>query len=366
MADVNKQRRSVRFMAVGDMMFCCELGEKLRKSGDYDFPFSKVKDFLEQADFLYGNLETTMTVKRQPEKFAGPGLYYADPEVAGAIARAHFHAVNLAQSHVYDYGSEAVELTMRLLCEEGVMCHGVGKDRESARQPLEVEVNGSKLGILGYCSGSTAIDKKHKYVTCPIKSGIIVEDVSKLSKRTDLVIVTFHEGLCNYPSPQYRRWAKTAVDAGAKLVVGHHPHVINGIEEYNGAVIAYGLGNFVAYFVEKKFRQTFILDCLLKSDGGIEYEAVPVWINDNFQPEIAQGHFKEELSFLIETLSSHLRTGQADKEYWAQMKKTFLGVVSRDTGRLIRAEGMTAIVRKLKSLRWHHIRLLFNAILRRP
>lgn len=365
MVEKYKQQEYVRFMAVGDMLFCCDLGERLRGSGDYDYPFYKIKNFLKKADFLYGNLETMITAKRQPEKYAGAGIYYSDPPVGQALARAHFKAVNLAHNHMYDFGAEAVESTIQLLSEVGVMYHGVGSDFSFARQPLEFDVKDFRIGMLGYCSASVSTDKKHKYVTCPIKSSIIKRDVSNLVKRVDFAIVTLHEGACNYPSPQHRHWSKVAVDAGAKLVISHHSHVISGIEEYNGAVIAYGLGDFVGTFEGKESREAFILDCLLKSDGTIEYEAVPIWINYGFQPEVAVGEKKREISDYIESLSEKLRTGESDKEYWAQMKKSYFRAAFADTMRLVRGEGIVGVIRKLKKLRWHHIQLLFKSVFRK-
>jgi len=361
MVENNKQKKEVRFMAVGDMMFCCDLGEKLRASNDYDFPFAKIRDFISQADFLYGNFETMITIKHEAEKFAGPGLYYADPPAAQAISRAHFNAVNLAHNHLYDFGAEAVELTMQLLSDAGVIYHGIGRNAREAQQPLEVEINGLTLGMLSYCSASTAIDKKHKYVVCPIDLRIIRKDVSELSKRVDIVSVTLHEGACSYPSPPHRKCAKAAIDAGAKLVISHHPHVINGVEEYNGGVIAYGLGNFVAYFTDEQYRQTFVLDCLLKPDKTIKYNIVPVWINDCFQPEIAEGSRKDRISTYIDELCRKLYTGESDREYWHEMRSSFIASNYREVVRSLKAEGMSVILRKIKRARPHHFRLFLNS-----
>ena len=161
---MNSPQKNVRFMAVGDMMFCCDLGEKLRSIGDYDYPFDKIKDFLKQADFLYGNLETMITTERKVENFAKPGLYYADPPAGAAIARAGFNAVSMAHNHMYDFGPEAVELTQKILVEQGVKFHGIGKDVFEARNPLEVQVNGLKICMLNYCSASTSRNKKDQWL----------------------------------------------------------------------------------------------------------------------------------------------------------------------------------------------------------
>jgi len=365
MATKDKQQGNVRFMAVGDMMFCCKLGEHLRSSGNYDHPFEKIRDFLQQADFLYGNFETMITAEHQVEKFAGPGLYYADPPIARALGRANFKAVNLAHNHLYDFGTEGVELTMQLLSDAGVMYHGVGKDVLSARKALEVQVKDFKLGMLSYCGASCSIDEKHKYVTCPIKTEIIRNDVSELSKRADFMIVVLHEGTCSYPSPQHRAWAKAAVDAGAKLLISHHSHVINGIEEYNGAVIAYGLGDFVATFEGKESADSFILDCDLRPDGTIEHKAVPIFINENIQVEIATGKRRTEIMSYIGELSSKLHSDESDREYYSQMGENFIGFQWRELCRNVNSQGLGAISRKLRKLRMHHLKLLINSIVRK-
>jgi poly-gamma-glutamate synthesis protein (capsule biosynthesis protein) len=364
MCDV-KTGQSVKFMAVGDIMFCCELGDKVRSLNNYDYPFDKIRPFLGNADFLYGNLEAMITTERKCEAYAKPGLYYSDPPVSRSLANAHFKAVSLGHNHLYDFGSEAVELTTRLLEKDGIKYHGIGRNYDSARTPLEFQIKGLKFGILNYCNASTAIDLKHTYVSCPIKLEIIKEDVVTLASKVDFVIVTLHEGACSYPSPQQREWSKAAIDCGAKLVLGHHSHVINGIEEYKEGLIAYGLGDFLAWFEGKKSRNSFILDCTFKSDRTMEYQVVPVWLNEQYQIEIAAGIKKDEILSHLRNLNEKLKTGESDKEYWRQMKGIFLGTQYRDFMRGFRGDGWRAIIRKLKKLDSHRIKLLLNSLFRR-
>jgi poly-gamma-glutamate synthesis protein (capsule biosynthesis protein) len=357
-------KKTIRFMAVGDMMFCCELGKKIRSMNNYDYHFDKIRHFLNSADFLYGNLETMITSERRYEGFAAPGLYYTDPPVSICLANANFKAVSLAHNHLYDFGSEAVGLTIRLLEREGIKYHGVGQDYNLARIPLEFEINGLKFGMVNYCNASTAIDLKHRYVACPIKSEIIKQDVTALATKVDFVIVTLHDGTCSYPSPKQREWSKLAIDCGAKLVIGHHSHLINGIEEYKDGLIAYGLGDFLAWFDDKKSRNSFILDCIFNSDGTMEYQAVPVWLNEDFQIELAEGAKKDEINSELKILNEKLRLGKSDDEYWKQMKKSFLGTQYRDFMRSFRGEGVAAIIRKFKKIRLSHVKLLINSIFR--
>jgi len=128
-------------------------------------------------------------------------------------------------------------------------------------------------------------------------------------------------------------------------------------------VIAYGLGNFVAYFTDEKFRRTFVLDCLLKPDRTIKYNIVPVWINDYFQPETAKGLRKDKISTYIDELCRKLyTTGESDREYWHEMSLSFIAANLGEIARSLRAEGISVILRKIKRVRPHYFKLFLNSV----
>jgi poly-gamma-glutamate synthesis protein (capsule biosynthesis protein) len=338
-------------MALGDMMFHGRVSEYLMTN--FRFPFLQSQPYLSQADIVFANLETMITNQRRAEAFVG----------VKALKYGNVSAVNLCHNHMFDYGTEGVETTINLLQKESIGYVGIGKKLSEARRPLVKEVGGGRIGFLSYCSASTVIDKKHDYVVCSINPDLFMEDIKNLRRGADWVVVTMHEGLCSYPSPQYRIWAKKAVDAGADIVVGHHPHIINGIEQYGNAVIAYGLGNFIAPFEGKAYQQSFILDCVLEQDKKVQYKAVPIWINSCYQPEIAEGENRTQIESLLTVLSDKLRTNQNDSDYYAFVNKSYWPMLYRDVCRSFRAEGMNAIMRKMKKIRFRHLGLLFRRIM---
>ncbi len=353
----------VRILIVGDLMFSGGVAREIGKAGRYDFPLARIRSFLSDADFVFGNLETPISRKKIPQRFVAEAIYHTDPSTAQALAGCHIGAVCLANNHVYDYGAEGVAATIRSLGKAGVGYVGIGRQLPEARRPLIVDVNGYRVGFLAYCSASTVTRKSNEYVVAPIESRLIERDVIDLKKHVDFVVVVMHEGTCRFPSPEYRRLAQKAVEYGASLVVGHHPHVINGIERYGQGVIAYGLGNFVADCDASENRRTFILECTISSGKLVDVRPIPIWINSHYQPEIAEGKQAEEISSHIDYLSELLSTGENDRAYYAEMNKSYWAMQYREIRRSYRAEGARAIIRKISKIRLHHVRLALNKVL---
>lgn len=355
----------VRMIAVGDMMFCGRVSDQIEKHNDYGFPLNQVKGYFQKADIVFGNLETIINDGFKPKKFAGPGIYHCNEKIAKPLHNANISVVNLANNHFYDFGSEAVKHTLNVLKKYNIAWVGIGENTEIARTPIILHRKGMKIGFLGYCSASTAINPKHGFVAAPIKPKYIKEDVTKLSKKTDFVVVSMHEGTCCYPSPEYRKWVQVAVDAGASVVVGHHPHVVNGVEKSKQATIAYGLGNFIADFEGDSYRNTFALDIKFGNDGELGHSIIPIWINDSYQPVLVQNKRRIEIKAYMDKLSDDFLTGRWKKGYYSLMGESYWGMQFREIARSFRAEGWVALVRKIRKVKPSHIILLFKTIIRR-
>ena len=210
--------------------------------------FANVREQL-QADLLIGNLEAVLIADRPrnpPWRFCMRGA----PAFAEILARSGFKVLSLAGNHTMDYGWDAVAETVAACTRVGILTPGVGKNETEARQPALLKIKGKKVAVLSYCSIHVGI---HLYATAdkpgvaPGREEAVVEDVRKAKVENDIVIVCLHWGdeYVRYPKPAQRDLAKKALEAGADAVLGHHPHVLQGMERAGNGFIAYSLGNFV-------------------------------------------------------------------------------------------------------------------------
>jgi poly-gamma-glutamate capsule biosynthesis protein CapA/YwtB (metallophosphatase superfamily) len=198
-----------------------------QKSQDPDYLFKNVSSIFKNDDFTVANLETTFTdaaVKR-PKTFNFKG----DPKLANSLILGNIEAVNISNNHIYDYNQKGFNDTINTLKEKQVKFFGEG-------YKLITTIKGVKFGLLGYQGWSS--DEK---ILKKLKS-----DIESLNKENCIVIINFHWGQERKYTPNsiQKKLAHSAIDNGADLIIGHHPHVIQGIEKYKDRYICYSLGNF--------------------------------------------------------------------------------------------------------------------------
>lgn len=289
--------RSVTISAIGD----CTLGTDeafdastslpaFASVNGYDYFFSNVKAILENDDATFANLEGTFTeeTSREAKQYAFKG----DPSYTEILKSASVDVVTLANNHSSDYGEKSLSDTEKYLDEAGIdYCIG---DKIVVKS-----VNGVQTAFIGIYVLNDGMGREEQ-----VKSTIAEAKESG----AELIIVGFHWGneRETQPDETQRSLAHTAVDCGANLVLGHHPHVLQGIEKYNGAYIAYSLGNFCfggnsapSDMDTMIFRQTFSVsrDGVIPSD---EVEVVPCSISstagyNNYQPTPATGTEAERI-----------------------------------------------------------------------
>jgi poly-gamma-glutamate synthesis protein (capsule biosynthesis protein) len=328
------------------------VGDLVLDEPDPDFFFDPARPVLRSADILVGHVETPYTL-RGAELQSDVPAEAADPAKLSALARAGFHAASLAGNHVWDRGDEGVEDTVATLLENGIAPFGAGLDLGAARKPAVLERGGRKFGFLSYnCVGpkdSWAGARKGgcAYVhvmshyepeganpggpplaytfAVPDTLDAMQADIERLRAEVDVLVVALHKGLVHTPATlaMYERpVARAAVEAGADIVVGHHPHIARGIEVYKGKPIFHGLGNFVtvtralnveanahparlawaqrrrklfgftpdpqmpAYPFHPESRNTMIADCRIDEEGRVSAGFRPCWILPSGQPEV--------------------------------------------------------------------------------
>ena len=206
--------------------------------------------------------------------------------------------VSLANNHVLDFGPEALLDTIALLDNNGIAHAGAGADEEQARQGALLSVNGLKVALLAYTR--PAPDWEYpQWAAGPGKPGTVfyrdrekmLADVAGARFAADIVIVSMHWGneYTYQVSAEQKELGRLLIDAGADLVLGHHPHAPQGIELYRGKPIVYSLGNFLFYPFEMKITdETFILKARIDRSGVQGLALVPVLLGDS-QPYVPEG-----------------------------------------------------------------------------
>ncbi|MEW5988777.1 MAG: CapA family protein [Chloroflexota bacterium] len=282
----------VHLAAVGDLMLARGLGTTIA-GGNLAWPFANVAEVLRAADVTVGNLESSLGDVGQPA--VKSYTFQAPPAAAQTLALAGFDVLSLANNHALDYGPDALLQGIGLLSQQGIATVGAGVKATAAHAPHFRQVNGLTLAFLGYVNvpvEGTGFDTQ-TWTATDTAPGLawatpeqITADVTAARQQADLVIVILHSGYeyVEPPSPPQVAAARAAIDAGASLVLGHHAHVLQGIEFYKEGVIAYGLANFA--FVIDGPPETAILNVWLDAAGVRQLEIVPA-INVAGQPRLA-------------------------------------------------------------------------------
>lgn len=241
--------KNVTINFVGDIQFSGKVAELLDKNG-YDYPYAKLGSLFKNDDLTIGNLETPVTLGGSAAENK-TYVYKSSPKALAAMAAAGFDAVNLANNHILDQGVEGLVDTLTYLQEYGIAHTGAGMNRDEAYAPAYLERKGIKIALLGFSrvvpESTWKAEGNRAGVAETYDSTGAVNAIQEARQKADLVIVVAHWGeeRVSTPNDDQTRLAHEFVDAGADLVIGGHPHVLQGVEYYKGKWIAYSTGNFI-------------------------------------------------------------------------------------------------------------------------
>lgn len=335
------KQQAVTVVAVGDVI--------VNRPDDPTFSWRLAAPVLKKADIAFGNCETNYSEKGVINPVERGGVISHPKNIAG-LTYAGFAAMGFAQNHHLGFGYPAFLDTIDRLHEAGILTAGVGKDLDEARKPAILERKGVKVAFLQYCCGyPIGYDAGfNKPGGAPIKIYTVYdmvehempgsvpdihtfpdykdlaamqEDIRKARKQADVVLMSVHWGIHFLPAviAEYQGvLGRAAIDAGAAAVIGHHQHILKGIEMYRGKPIFHGLGNFVmdvhlskdhmkkpginrmvsrygefgvgpreetpTYPFHEQSRNTMIAKCTI-ADGKVTYSFIPCYINGKGQPE---------------------------------------------------------------------------------
>jgi poly-gamma-glutamate capsule biosynthesis protein CapA/YwtB (metallophosphatase superfamily) len=289
---------TVTIDAVGDVMLGWGI-DTLVETVDANAPFVGVRNVLSRADAVVGNLECSLSDRGAPTKAKSAKdlkarkefLLRGPPAAASGLAQVGFAAMTLANNHTFDYGAAALDDTIAALHDNGIATAGAGDNAAEAWAPAFFQRRGTRFALIGlssiiprgYAAGKSTpgIAPGRDMATGEVTKGylrLLGHAIRIAHQRADVVIIYEHWGkeLVSAPSTDEERLAHAAIDDGATLVLGAHPHVLGRVERYGKGLIAYSLGNFVFDTQPGVQTHSAILEITLR-DGAVEaWRAVPV------------------------------------------------------------------------------------------
>lgn len=280
---------------------------------DYSYIFKNVKPIFSKDDYTLVNLETTFTNSTEKvDKGASVQFHFKGPkEYSNILIEGSIEGVTVANNHIYDYGQKGFNDTINALKEKKIDITGEG-------HIIKKTIKGFKFGFLGYQAWDNSENTKAK-----IKKDI--DDLKALG--TQIIIPYFHWGIEreNKPTNYQVDLAHFSIDNGATMVLGSHPHVIQGLENYKGKLIAYSLANFAfGGNSNPQDKKTFILQGKFNfSDNSlsdIEFKVLPATISsissrNDYVPTLAKGESGKSILKFINSLSPTL-DGKISENYF--------------------------------------------------
>jgi poly-gamma-glutamate capsule biosynthesis protein CapA/YwtB (metallophosphatase superfamily) len=286
----------------GDLLLADHYEDAVGDNGDSAFVGF---DLLSSADLACVNLECPVTTRGQ--KIQKPYNFRMNPAFLGAIERAGIDLVNIANNHIFDYGRQGLFDTISYLDSTGLWHVGAGRTGQEARTCAIVQAGKWRIGFQGYYGGGEA----------PAASGpnpgvaqrslpVILADIDSLRKRdsVDYVVVILHWGTekATEPDNGQIQFARALIDGGADAVIGHHPHVLQGIEQYKTGVIVYSLGNLVFGGNSRDTYDTGLFEISL-GEQAVQYRFIPVRLQ-GWKLQTLSGRDADSVTSRVSKLSS--------------------------------------------------------------
>ncbi|MDY0270740.1 CapA family protein [Trichloromonas sp.] len=352
---------TIRLAAVGDLLFTTRPGATVPGRG-LEALSDEVLRLFADCDLVLANLECTLP--------GGP-LVASEPRVLAdrsqprELNRVGITAVTLGNNHAFDAGDDGFHSLTTLLDERGIAWCGAGLNLDEAQRPLILNIKNLRIAILPAVAGSSGMYRfatKNSSGVPPLNTNELCRQIEKLRREVDHVILTPHWGeeRFRFPSPAQIEQGRAFIDAGASLVLGHHPHVVQGLEFHRRAPIAYSLGNFLANEVYwengdvltwNRFERTgCLLLAELDADGVRNVQQIPVFDDGETLAINTSGQGERYL----ERANRYLRDGITPARYRREAfrVRTLLPILGQ-----LRWD-------KLRRLRPEHIRKAFHLITR--
>jgi poly-gamma-glutamate synthesis protein (capsule biosynthesis protein) len=318
----------VTFLAVGDIMLSRGVAQRIGSANDPLLPFRHLETLLKSTDFNFGNLESPVSGRDQV--LGHDKIFNTKTRDIEGLTEYNFKVLNLANNHAFDQGLAGLRSTRKDLEDRGITYLGAGDDLKEAWQPKVFIANNLRIGFIGasYASVNDGGVVRNDYIARIEDLDNLKEAISQLRSRADFIVVTMHAGTEFVDKADERRtldkrqidFAHAAIDYGADLVIGAHPHWIQNFETYSGKYIFYSLGNFVFDMYDPTANEGLVLKVTLRGEkksspsamvsndsGRVEFttqveqiECLPVIVENHSTPRLAS---EEEAARILTRLN---------------------------------------------------------------
>lgn len=282
--EVAVSKDAITLSFIGDIMTDSYIGQYIMDYGN-DYPWQHVSRILNADDITFANLETSVSERGKTYKPEGFG-FRSKPSTLEGIYNAGIDTVSLANNHSLDFGEEALIDTMSYLSQYNINYVGAGIDKTAAEAPIIINSKDYTVGFIAYnsiipweswkaseqSSGTASFSKND--------TDNIMKNIEQIKDTCDLLFVVLHWGVeySNTPEEWQIQLAHQIIDAGADGVIGHHPHILQGIEIYKEKPILYSIGNFVFLKYNEAAGKTGIFQLEYKDDVFKSIQFYPVEI----------------------------------------------------------------------------------------
>jgi poly-gamma-glutamate synthesis protein (capsule biosynthesis protein) len=354
--------------AVGDVGLVGSARARALREG-WDAPFAALRPALTAAGLGFANLEFPVGERA----WVRPGRsdeFFHDAEVPAALFRAGVHVVSLANNHVMDCGERGLARTLETCAAAGLACVGAGPDLEAARAPARFERGGRRVVVLAYSSSTGDAAGPGRPGVAPLDPELIAADLARWRAAADLLVVSAHWGsmYVDYPPPRVVEMAGAIAGAGADVVLGHHPHVLQGAERRGACAVLYSLGDAAFncragdFHAEVAARTRLESAVFTVSQGaaGVAVDAEPLRLDDDGFPSACP---PAEAAAQLGRLAS-LGNGLADAAgaFAAEGAPLLLQYELQSLGTYLRQGRWDRVAKLLGAVRPRHVPLLVQAV----
>lgn len=269
--------KEITMVFSGDILLSSYVLNNYENSGINGVISEELLEEMKNADLTMVNEEfpfSTRGTQAQDKQFT----FRVDPSYVKILQEMGIDVVTLANNHALDYGTEALSDSFQTLDDAGIAYVGAGDSRERAAEAYITELGGKTFGFLAASrvipEVSWNIDNQQPGMLCTYDSTALCEAIKKAKENCDYVAVYVHWGIEreNMPQDYQRQLGKAYIDAGADIVIGSHPHVLQGIEYYNGKPIVYSLGN---YIFNQSIEKTMLLKVTVSPENETMLQIIP-------------------------------------------------------------------------------------------
>ena len=272
-----------------------------------------IRPYVELADFASVNVETQMSAARLTDRLPKSFTFYSPPELAAVLHRAGFDYAALGNNHTWDYQEQGLVPTLAALDAAGLAWSGAGLDEAAARAARAVDIGGREYRFLSYVGWAGTFSPSQaaggsKGGAALGGSDVFAEDLGKVGDEP-VAVLQYHSGIeyAEAPAVSERLRLREAVDHGADVAIGHHPHVLQGLEIYRGRLIAYSMGNFLFDQFAYSTQLGMLLYVWMDGDELHRAEVVPLHVN-GYVPTPATGRFASAVLHRLARISWPLGT----------------------------------------------------------